>query len=159
VTIWVGDTGEIKHPIVERIIDSFQDGLRARSKIRVAKRETIQSADDAGMMNEILSVDRFRSLLVQSGGDDAVVSFVGVPHLTREELQQLPVDRPKIIAALNADVVLLRELFQQGVVQVAITPSTTHPPTEPQQPPQSPREWFDRYFMVATLANAASLPE
>ncbi|MEI6082686.1 MAG: hypothetical protein WCS70_00115 [Verrucomicrobiota bacterium] len=159
VVIWTLDTSRTKNPFIEKMVASFQETLRQRSRISLLGQETIPFDPASPMIVRGLDVDQFHRLLHKHLSVDAVVSFAGMPPLTAEQIQELPEPRPKII--VGYDPVMSpagprRLLIKQDVVQVTIEPCLA-PLTTPAKA-TTPREWFDRSFRVVTATNASTLP-
>lgn len=92
-----------------------------------------------------LSAKRFLKIARKHKGVDAIVSFVGAPELTPEDLKQLR-SVPKFIAeARSPD--KLAGLLQQKVLLSAVVPRYDFPAPGPRNP-QTTRQWFDHYYQV-----------
>ena len=103
-----------------------------------------------------LPADDFERLLEKHRAADAVVSFVGLPLLTPEQIQRLgSVKRPKLVITLlgfdREDVAAqLRQLFAAKLVDVAIVPRAA-PATGKDTNP------FDRHYEVITPLSVSRL--
>jgi hypothetical protein len=83
----------------------------------------------------------------------AIISLIGVPELTAEDLDQLRDKVPKFIVETRS-AKKLRPSLEKQVVQLAVVPRFRFP--APVRTPKTPREWFDKHFQIVT--NAAALP-
>lgn len=92
-----------------------------------------------------LSAKRFLKIARKHKGVDGIVSFVGAPEMTEEELKQLK-GTPKFIAETHSPE-RLQVLLQKKVLFSAVVPRYEFPAPGPHQP-QTTRQWFDHYFQV-----------
>jgi len=94
-----------------------------------------------------LSAKRFLKIARKHPGADAIVSFVGAPELTDQELAQLK-STPKLIAETHSPEKLLN-LLEKKVMLSAIVPRFEFPAPGPRKPETS-KQWFDHYFQILT---------
>jgi hypothetical protein len=94
-----------------------------------------------------LSAKRFLKIVRKHAGADAIVSFVGAPVLSDEEVAQVQ-SKSKLIAETHSPEKLLN-LLQKKILVSAIVPRFEFPAPGPRKPHTS-REWFDHYFQVLT---------
>lgn len=92
-----------------------------------------------------LSAKRFLKIARKHKGVDAIVSFVGAPEVTPEDLKQLR-SVPKFIAEARSPEKLVG-LLEQKVLVAAVVPRFDFPAPGPRVP-QTTRQWFDHYFQV-----------
>ncbi len=85
----------------------------------------------------------------------AIVSFVGAPPLTDEEIGMLDQNIPKVIVLENLRSGL-RKFFEEGVIQVAIV-RQRDVSLKFSKKPGTPRECFDQTYKVITTETASSL--
>ena len=96
------------------------------------------------------SAERYSRLLEKYPGVDGIVSFVGGPLLTEEQAQSLPEKLPKFVAVQGMGFGgNLRRLFENKVIQVAITPRHDVSSAGAKEP-KTGREVFDRHYQVIT---------
>jgi hypothetical protein len=92
-----------------------------------------------------LSTKRFLKIVRKYSGADAIVSFVGAPALTDQDLAQTKT-MPKFIAETHSPEKLV-DLLQKKILLSAIVPRYEFPAPGPRNPKTS-RQWFDRYFQI-----------
>ena len=101
-----------------------------------------------------LSAKRFLKIARKHPGADAIVSFVGVPELSDQDLAQLK-SAPKLIAETHSPEKLIN-LLEKKVLVAAIVPRFDFPAPGPRKPETS-RQWFDHYFQILTPESALPL--
>lgn len=92
-----------------------------------------------------LSAKRFLKIARKHKRVDAIVSFVGAPDVTPDDLKQLK-SIPKFIAEARSPE-RLEGLLEQKVLLAAVVPRYEFPAPGPRQPATS-RQWFDHYYQV-----------
>jgi hypothetical protein len=100
----------------------------------------------------------FFDLMRQSRGNDVIVSFLGPPLLTEEELGKLAGKRPRILALCSGAMPLqvdLRKMFER---QLLLTAVISRPNAPAQSTAGSAEAAFDQMFHVITPANVSELP-
>ncbi|HTL56094.1 MAG TPA: hypothetical protein VL361_10475 [Candidatus Limnocylindrales bacterium] len=103
-----------------------------------------------------LSGRRFVRTVKNNPKADGIVSFVGAPKLSDEELADLS-KAPKFIAeARSPD--QLPKLFQKQIIQVAIVSRFVFPAPDPRAP-KTPQQWFDKRYQIVTADAAKTIPE
>jgi len=103
----------------------------------------------------VWTAENYRSVQEHYPQAAALVSFVGSPQLSAEDIRALPSPRPKLVVVRLAEVETAKPLLQQGVLDGAVLPQTGAPPSNHQ--PKTAREWFDKYYLFATPANVGQL--
>jgi hypothetical protein len=101
----------------------------------------------------------FFELLRQAQSNDVIVSFLGPPVLSAEQLSRLGNKRPIVLAlcagAMPAQVDL-KSLFDQRLLRLAVV---SRPDAPAQAGPGDSRAAFDQMFKLITPANAAELAD
>ncbi len=98
------------------------------------------------------SAGRFVRTMKKHKNVDALVSFVGAPHLSDSDYQELSkFIAPKFIAESMATE-KLPKLFEKKILQVAIVPRFDFP-SPIQGHPKNSQEWFIQRFQVLTDKN------
>jgi hypothetical protein len=87
---------------------------------------------------------------------DVIVSFIGAPNLSKEEIQELT-DKPKFIAESRSSD-HLSELFENKLISVAVV-SRYQFPSPGTDNPKTPQEWFIKRYQVVTPETARTLPK
>jgi len=94
-----------------------------------------------------LSAKRFLKIARKHPAADAIVSFVGAPELTEQDLAQVKTS-PKLIAEAHSPEKLV-DLLTKKILVSAIVPRFEFPAPGPRKP-QTSRQWFDHYFQILT---------
>lgn len=149
------DNKKAKSPVFTAQLKALKTTLARDSHITIKAEEGVDMqpmmADPMGG----LSADAFIDLVTKYQDVDAIISFVGTPYLKPEHVQRLPKRRPKIISAASF-APHTPELVSDGVIQVAITPRF-QPPGDMKEP-ETPQEWFDKFYTVVTSENVDQMP-
>ena len=145
-----------KAPELKPQIETFLKRLKATTEIKVKERVTLdtEGRDNYGA-GAGLSARRFLRLAKKYAGADALVSFVGAPRMSDEEITQLE-GKPKFIAECRS-AEKLKKLFDKNVLQVAIV-SRFEFPAPGKHNPKTPSQWFEKRFQVVTEKNSKDLP-
>jgi hypothetical protein len=155
LTVIIRDTEAFKAPASEAQFEGFQRALRKGStKITTT---------------HILKVDPLRvvgvppgdvfELLRKSADNDVIVSFLGPPVLSPEQLAKLGTKRPPVLAVCSGAMpqqIDLHKIFEQKLLQLAVIshPDVSHSASGS----GGARGEFDRMFKLITAANMAELP-
>jgi len=87
---------------------------------------------------------------------DAIVSFVGAPKVSDEELVELT-KVPKFIAESRSPD-HLPKLFEKQLIQVAVVSRFTFPAPGPSKP-KTPQEWFDKRYQIVAANEVGTIPK
>ncbi len=161
IVVVVMDTGDFKSKATDAQLQKFNETIKKQAGASVTATEKVKM--DMMMMGgpEMgLPGDFYIKLLQQHPEADAIVSFVGAPSLTDDQIKQLGDKIPKFVAISNMGMGL-KKLFENQVIQVAIMPQFTPPAPDAGgklKTPQTLREWFDQTYTVVTAENASTLP-
>jgi hypothetical protein len=144
-------------PEMKTQISAFKTALNKLGKIDVRNYELDAKEQKKYGVGTGLSGRRFARIVQKNQNADAIVSFVGAPHLKDEDLGQWTNKVPKLIAeARSPD--NLPKLFEEKMIEVAVV-SRFQFPSPVQGNPRTPQEWFDKRYQVVTATNAAVLPK
>ena len=137
-------------------VKEFEKALKAFSGISIAKSYTLETDKKPKYgVGSGLSARRFIRIVNKNTTMDAIVSFVGAPELSDDEMRQLEA-KPKFIAeARSAE--KLKKLFEKEILHAAVV-SRFQFPSPVEGKPATSRQWFDKRFQLITTENAASLP-
>ena len=102
-----------------------------------------------------LSGRRFLRTIKNNPKADALVSFVGAPKLTDEEIAELQ-HPPKFIAETKSPD-HLPKLFEKNLIQVAVASRFVFPAPGPQTP-KTPEEWFTRRYQIVAADSVRDVP-
>jgi len=133
-------------------IDSFQNHLKQLGGITIKDIIVLDPGDNPKYRAGAgLSAKRFLKIVRKNPGADGIVSFVGSPELTAEELTQMKA-APKFIAETHSPEKLVN-LLEKKILLSAIVPRFEFPAPGPRKP-QTSRQWFDRYFQILSPETA-----
>lgn len=158
IVVVVMDTGPIENKTSDAELNAFTEAIQAHREITVNTIEKIpSSAVIRTPMGKVIREERFLELFQQHPDADAIVSFIGPPGLTEEQIAGLAPDRPKLVAVAGPATSAsdLGRLFEARVLHLAIT-ARGAPGSDDGRSPQTPREWFDRNYVVVTAQTAPS---
>ena len=143
-------------PELKAQLDAFEHALHRFPGIKLEKSYKVETDDKPKYsFGTGLSGRRFVRIVNKNLEADALVSFIGVPTLSSEDLAQLK-KTPKFVAeARSAE--KLKRLFEQKVLSAAIV-SRFQFPTPIKGQPRSPQEWFDQRYQIVTTSNLGELP-
>jgi len=117
-------------------------GIATRDKVVLDPGENPKFRPGSG-----LSAKRFLKICRKHKAADAIVSFVGAPELSEQDLVQLK-GSPKLIAETRSPE-KLENLLEKKILVSAIVPRFEFPAPGPRKPETS-RQWFDHYFQIVT---------
>jgi len=127
-------------------VQAFEQQLKLIGGISVNATLTLDPGDNPKFRPGAgLSAKRFLKIARKNAGADAIVSFVGAPQMSDEELAQLK-SAPKLVAETHSPQRLVN-LFQKKILLSAIVPRYEFPAPGPRKP-QTSRQWFDHYFQI-----------
>jgi hypothetical protein len=136
-------------------LQAFEKSLKGLGGITIKDKVVLDPGDNPKFRPGAgLSAKRFLKIARKRSGVDAIISFVGVPEVTDEELAQLKT-APRVIAETHSPERLMN-LLDKKVLLVAVVPRFEFPAPGPRKP-QTSRQWFDRYFQI--LAPGSALPK
>jgi hypothetical protein len=149
------DTTLVDRPAIKAQARAFEETLK-KSGHTITVRKTV-GLDDVRVMRA--PPDAFFELLRKQSENDVIVSLVGPPLLTPEQLRKVPEKHARVLAYVSPDLVAsmdVKGLLQQGLVNAVIVtrprPMGTLPSTG------GPAEWFRCLFQIVTTDNLAELP-
>ena len=152
VTIVTMDTH--RAPELKVQMEAFEKSLKALGGITIKDKVVLDPGDNPKFRPGAgLSAKRFLKIARKNSGVDAIVSFVGMPELSDQDLAQLKA-APRIIAETHSPERLMN-LLDRKVLLAAIVPRFEFPAPGPRTP-QTSRQWFDRYFQI--LAPGSAVP-
>jgi len=150
----VGHSGKIvlvttetgRAPELKLQIAAFQKQLKTLGGCTIADKVVLDPGENPKYRpGSGLSAKRFVKIARKHKGVDAIVSFVGAPDVTPEDLKQLK-SVPKFIAETRSPEKLVG-LLEQKILFSAIVPRFDFPAPGPRKP-QTTRQWFDHYFQI-----------
>ncbi len=135
---------------------AFRGILKKHPNIGIAATEVIRFDANNVMMPDGITSGMFNELLEKHSAADGLVFFTGLPSLESQSPMQLPATHQQIIVFQNG-LPITKSYFERHIVNVAISPWFQDRAISAAAP-QTPREWFDRYFHVVTTQNYTTLP-
>lgn len=153
------DGGPSPIPPAEAQLQGLRQGLNTAGGFQIVATEKVPFTTIFSDQTFGIDVTTYRRIVQDHPDADAIVSLVGAPLLSQPDIARLPQRLPKFVAVFglgfrNPE---LKNAFANQLVQLAIVPRTT-PPAETHEA-RTPREWFDRCFLVITPDNTPSLLE
>ncbi len=143
-------------PELKPQLEAFLKKLKRTSQIKIKEQVVLDTEGKANYGAGMgLSSRRFLRLVKKHAGVDAIVSFVGAPRMSDEEIAELETI-PKFVAECRSPD-RIKKLFDKNVMQVAIV-SRFEFPAPGKHSPRSPRQWFEKRFQVVTSKSAKDLP-
>jgi len=148
----------VDNPMLTATSAAFDEALRQTPGVVVAAiEEELYNPYEPmeGMKKTAVNPDRFLELVARHKDADALVLVGTMPNFKEADFDRMPAARPKIIAA---SLLFLppRAWLQRHAADVVIAPRQGDPPAGPD--PQTPDEWFARWYVVVTPENAECLP-
>lgn len=145
-----------KAPELKTQLAAFERALKKFSGIRIKETMVLDTEGrDKYGPGAGLSSRRFVRIVKKSQSADAIVSFVGAPNLSADDVAQLE-RQPKFIAE-SRSAEKLKPLFESNVLHAAIV-SRFQFPAPGKHNPRTPQQWFEKRYQVVTATNAAALP-
>ncbi len=140
-------TMETRHaPELKVQMGAFQKMLKHLGGVTIADTVILDPGDNPKYRpGSGLSGKRFLKIARKHKGVDAIVSFVGAPDVSEDDLKQLK-SVPKFIAEAHSPERLVN-LLEKKVLLAAVVPRYEFPAPGPRQP-ETTRQWFDHYFQV-----------
>jgi hypothetical protein len=143
-------------PELRTQLDAFNTTLLKLGKYEVRDYELETKDQPKYSVGSGLSGRRYVRIANKNTNANAFVSFIGVPHMKKEDLAELTFT-PKLVAeSRSTDNVA--KMFQQGLLDVAVVSRFQFPSPNPKSP-KTPDEWFIKQFQIVTPKTAAALPK
>jgi len=149
------DTSLFRNPALDTIIQAFRETV-AQAGVPIALTHSIKI--DPLRVTAVPPGD-FLQILKKAASSDVVVSFLGPPVLSDDQVAGLAGKAPKLLAVCSGGMgrrIHLKRVFEQGLMEVAILDKEAASKAGP--PGDNLDTWFDQFFMVVTTANQADLP-
>src|SRR4051812_33183026 len=142
ITIPIGPEPELRTQL-----EAFRRTLKKLGDYAVKDHE-LDTKDQAKYgLGAGLSGRRFARTVKNNPKADAIVSFVGAPKLSSEEIADLA-KTPKFIAETRSPD-HLPKLFDKQIIQVAVAYRFVFPAPGPRKA-KTPQQWFDKRYQVVT---------
>jgi len=142
-------------PELRTQLDAFRRRLKTLGDYDLKEHELDTKDQPKYGLGAGLSGRRFVRTIKNNPKADGIVSFVGAPRLSEDELTALP-KAPKFIAeARSPD--HLPKLFQKQIIQVAIVSRFVFPAPDPRTP-KTAQQWFDKRYQIITADAVKTIP-
>lgn len=144
----------LRSPNVEALVQGFKTGLAKQSGVTLKEIKNLPRSMDGDPRRWPAG---HAELLGKLGAGAGAVVFIGsLPQeLTAGELAALKASQGKLVL-VSAQSPALKPLLQQGVLHLAIV--NRFPPRPAPSRSESPRQWFDRVYLVAKPDALSELP-
>ncbi len=143
---------------LDPVLKSFSASLKQHGGVTVAATEKVKARlDDPSPTREELTAAQFDGFLRGVKGATAIVSFVGFPVLDAAQIAGLKDHQVKLVAIYTAGPQAgphYKKLLEARVLDLAILPRMDLP-AGAAQPPVTPRDFFDRQYLLVTPETAA----
>jgi hypothetical protein len=150
VTIPTGPEPELQTQLV-----AFRETLKRLGDYDIKDHELDTKDQPKYGVGSGLSGRRFVRAVKNNRKADVIVSFVGAPKLSEEELAELTT-HPKFIAQ-SRSTDNLPKLFEKQIIQVAVVSRFAFPAPGPREP-KTPQQWFDKRYQIVASDAVRSLP-
>ncbi len=151
VTIPTGPEPELRTQL-----DAFRRRLKALGDYDLKEHELDTKDQAKYSLGAGLSGRRFVRTVKNNPKADGIVSFIGAPRLSDDELTGLS-KVPKFIAETRSPD-HLPKLFQKQIIQVAIVSRFVFPAPDA-RPPKTPQQWFDKRYQIVTADTVKAIPD
>ncbi len=143
-------------PELKTQIEAYRQTLKKLGKYDLKDHELDTKDQPKYRAGSGLSSRKFVRAVKNHPGADAIVSFIGAPRLSEDEIAQIPT-MPKFIVE-SSSTEHLPELFDKQIVQVAVVSRFVFPAPGPHKP-KTPQEWFDKRYQIITSDAVSPLPK
>ena len=150
--ITMGTAGE---PELQTQLESFRRALKKLGSYELKEHELDTKDQPKYGLGTGLSGRRFVRAARNNPKVDLIVSFVGAPKLSEEELAEVP-KLPKFLAESRSPD-NLPKLFEKHVIQVAVVSRFTFPAPGPVRP-KTTEDWFNKRFQIVAADSVKNIP-
>lgn len=158
VMVLVPASGDAAALWVDPVVKSFASVLAQQGKGTVVATERVKArVTDPSPTREELTAAQFEGLLRNVKNATAIVSFVGFPALDAVQTAGLKDRKIKLVAIYTAGPQAgphYKPLLEARALDLAILPRMD-PPLGAAQPPVTPRDFFNRQYLLVTPETAA----
>jgi len=143
-------------PELKTQLEAFRQNLKKLGDYEIKEHELDTKDQAKYALGSGLSGRRFVRTVKNNPKADGIVSFVGAPRLSNEELAELT-KVPKFIAESRSPD-HLPKLFDKQIIQVAVVSRFVFPAPGPREP-RTPQEWFDKRYQVIVADDVKTIPK
>ena len=141
-------------PELRTQLESFRETLKRLGDYDIKEHELETKDQPKYGVGAGLSGRRFVRAVKNNPKADVIVSFVGAPKLSEEELAELKT-HPKFIAESRSPD-NLPKLFDKQIIHIAIVSRFAFPAPGPRKP-KTPQQWFENRYQIVASDSARSL--
>ena len=143
-------------PELRTQLEAFRRALRKLGDYDIKEHEFDPKDQPKYALGTGLSGRRFARAVKNNPKADAIVSFVGAPRLSEEDLAALT-KVPKFIAESRSPD-HLPKLFEKRLIQVAVVSRFVFPAPGPRKP-KTPQQWFDKRYQIIEADAVKTIPK
>jgi hypothetical protein len=142
-------------PELQTQLNAFRGTLKKSGDFHIKEHELDIKDQPKYGVGTGLSGRRFVRIVKNHPDIDVLVSFVGAPKLSDDEIADLK--KPLKFIAESRSTEHLPKLFEKQLIQVAIVSRFIFPAPGPLKP-KTPQEWFDKRYQIVSAAALKSMP-
>ena len=139
-------------PGFKKQLEAFRETIARHREITLVDTEVLAFGEPS------LSSSALFEILEKRHDLSAIVSFADFPFLKNEETARLAQNTPKIAVFSESSPIGMKKLFENGVIQFAITHRGPAPRSSVAVDSKPTREGFDQSYIVITPDNISDLP-
>ena|SRR5436309_2884138 len=143
-------------PELQTQLEAFRRTLKKLGNYDLKERELDPKDQPKYGVGCGISGRRFVRAVKKEEKADALVSFIGAPKLSDQELAELT-KMPKFIAE-SRSMDALPKLFEKHLIEVAVVSRFVFPAPGTHEP-TTPQEWFEKRYQVVTASAATTMPQ
>ena len=151
ITIPTGNEPELRTQL-----EAFRRKLKKLGDYEIKEHELDTKDQPKYGVGAGLSGRRFVRTVKNNPKADGIVSFVGAPKVSQEELGEIT-KVPKFIAETRSPD-HLPTLFEKHLIEVAVAYRFVFPAPGPRKP-RTAQEWFEKRYQIIAADSAASIPK
>lgn len=145
-----------KEPELKTQLDAFKRTLKKLGEFEIKESELDTKDQPKYGVGMGLSGRRFVRIANKNLSAAAIISFVGAPKLSDEDIKELTKTPNFIAEARSTD--HLQKLFDKKLIQVVVV-SRFQFPAPGTREPKTGEEWFTKRYQVVREQNAVTLPK
>jgi len=142
-------------PELKTQLEAFHLKLKKLGDYEIKEHELDTKDQAKYALGSGLSGRRFVRAVKNNPKANGIVSFVGAPRLSDEEIAQLT-KTPKFIAESRSPD-HLPKLFDKQIIQVAVVSRFVFPAPGPREP-KTAQEWFDKRYQLIAADDVKTIP-
>jgi hypothetical protein len=143
-------------PEMQTQLEAFRAKIKTLGKYDLRENELDTKDQPKYGVGSGLSGRRFVRTVNNNKSADAIVSFVGAPKLSDQEISELK-KVPKFIAETRTPD-NLPALFDKQLIQVAVSSRFVFPAPGPTEP-KTPEQWFHKRYQLILAESAKTIPQ